>query len=95
MRRGALCLHVLCLLAAAVILEACPSKPPRPAVRFPITGGFHRVLPSAGQPILVWSDPPLADLALEWLRNHRYATIAAARYVSSGPDPPGPEQYAR
>lgn len=74
--RNALYVRALCVLSAMLILAGCPSKPPGPGVRFPVTGGFHRVLPSAGQPILVWGDPPLAELAMEWLRDHHYASVA-------------------
>ena len=76
MRVNALLSRTLCLLSTMLMLQGCPSKPPPSGVRFPITGGSHRVLPSAGQPILVWADPPLADLAIEWLRIHHYASVA-------------------
>jgi hypothetical protein len=33
------------------------------------------MLPVQDEPILVWSDPPLADLAVEWLRAHHYSSI--------------------
>ena len=76
-RRNALFVRALCLIAAMLLLEACPPKAPPTGVRFPITGGFHQVLPSIDQPVLVWADPPLADFAMEWLRNHHYASVVA------------------
>jgi hypothetical protein len=76
MKVTALVLRALCLLSAIVILQGCPSKPRPSGVRFPITGGFHRVLPSAGQPILLWADPTLAEFAMEWLQSHHYASVA-------------------
>ena len=76
MKVTALVFWSLCLLSAILILQGCPSKPRPSGVRFPITGGFHRVLPSAGQPILVWADPTLAEFAMEWLHIHHYASVA-------------------
>jgi hypothetical protein len=74
MRRTGLTLLGLAVLFAVLVLEGCPSKPP-PAVRFPITSGSHSVLPSAQQQILVWADPPLTDIATEWLRTHHYSNL--------------------
>ncbi|HTL62041.1 MAG TPA: hypothetical protein VL261_10380 [Nitrospira sp.] len=64
----------LCVLST-LLMQGCPSKPPAPAVRFPITSGSHTMLPAPDEPILVWSEPPLADLAVEWLRAHHYTSI--------------------
>ncbi len=74
MRRNGLTGPALCLLSALLVLQGCPSKPP-PGVRFPITSGSHRVLPTTQQPILIWADPPLTDLAAEWLRIHHYSNL--------------------
>jgi hypothetical protein len=65
----------LCLLSALLFLQGCPSKPAPRGVRFPITSGSHTVLPAPDEPILIWSDPPLTDLALEWLRAHQYSSV--------------------
>jgi hypothetical protein len=71
-------LHVaagaLCLLSVLLFLEGCPSKPP-PGVRFPITNGSHTILPTTDQHILIWADPPLSDVAAEWLRTHHYSHL--------------------
>jgi hypothetical protein len=64
-------IHVLCLFCALLLLPGCPSKPPS-SIRFPITNGSHTVLPTTDQQILIWADPPLVDLATEWLRGHHY-----------------------
>jgi hypothetical protein len=74
MRRERLVVHVLCLLSALFLLQGCPSKPPS-GVRFPITNGSHTILPTTDHQILVWADPPLVDLAVEWLRAHRYSNV--------------------
>jgi hypothetical protein len=75
MRRTALAFMGCYVLFAALNLEGCrPSKPPS-GVRFPITSGSHSVLPSAQQQILVWADPPLTDMAAEWLRTHHYSNL--------------------
>lgn len=66
--------HVLCLVSALLLLQGCPSKPPS-GVRFPITNGSHTILPATDQQILVWADPPLVDLAVEWLRAHHYSNV--------------------
>lgn len=66
---------MLCLLSIAFFIQGCPSKTPSPDVRFPITSGSHRILPTAQQRILVWGDPPLTNVAVEWLRSHRYSNI--------------------
>ena len=65
---------VLCLLSTWLLLQGCPSKPPS-GVRFPITNGSHIGLPTTDQQILVWADPPLVDLATEWLRGHHYSHV--------------------
>jgi hypothetical protein len=66
----------LCLLSAVLLLQGCPSKPSPPAVRFPITNGSHTVLPATDEPILIWADPPLLEMASEWLRAHRYSNLS-------------------
>src|SRR5919108_2215149 len=55
-------------------VQGCPAKR-APGVRFPITSGFHSVLPSTEQRILIWGDPPVADVAMEWLRTHHYSHL--------------------
>ena len=64
----------LFLVGCALVLQGCPSKPPS-SVRFPITSGSHTTLPTIDQPILIWADPPLADVAFEWLRAHHYSQL--------------------
>ena len=63
------------LLSVLLLLQGCHSKAPPPGVRFPITSGSHTILPTAQQRILVWGDPPLTDVAVEWLTSHHYAAI--------------------
>ena len=74
MRRNNRVVQGLCLLSALLLLQGCPSKPPS-GVRFPITNGSHTLLPTPEQPILLWADPPLTDLAVEWLRAHHYSNF--------------------
>jgi len=76
-----------CLLCFALLTQGCPSKPPPPSLQFPVTSGSHTNLPTAQQPILIWGDPPLIDVAVEWLRSHHYSNILV-------PDS-GPFQAAR
>jgi hypothetical protein len=64
----------LCLLWTLLVLQGCPSKPPS-GVLFPITSGSHVSLPAPDQHILIWADPPLADVAFEWLRLHHYVHL--------------------
>ena len=66
---------VLCLLSVVLLMQGCSSKAPLPGVRFPITSGSHTILPTAQQRILIWGDPPLTDVAVEWLRSHHYSSI--------------------
>lgn len=73
-RLTSLAVLVLCLLSAMLCLQGCPSKP-APGVRFPITSGSHSISPTIEQRILIWGDPPLADMAMEWLRTHHYANL--------------------
>ena len=68
-------LQLLSLGLALLFLQGCPSKPAPSGVRFPITNGFHTTLPAPDQSILVWSDPPLTAMALEWLRTHHYSNL--------------------
>ncbi|HKY72913.1 MAG TPA: hypothetical protein VJL88_13420 [Nitrospira sp.] len=70
----ALRLFYLLLLLALLFTQGCHSKP-APGVRFPITNGFHTTLPSPSQRILIWADPPLVDVAAEWLRTHHYSDV--------------------
>lgn len=63
------------LLSVLLLLQGCHSKAPPSGVRFPITSGSHTILPTAQQRILVWGDPPLTDVAVEWLTSHHYAAI--------------------
>jgi hypothetical protein len=70
-----LAVPVLCLLSVVLFMQGCPSKALPPGVRFPITSGSHTILPTAQQRILIWGDPPLADVAVEWLRSHHYSSI--------------------
>jgi hypothetical protein len=72
--RAGLAVKGLCLLSTLLLLQGCPSTPPS-GVRFPITSGAHTSLPAQDQHILIWADPPLADVALEWLRSHHYAHL--------------------
>lgn len=62
------------LFFLALLVQACASTLP-PAVRFPITSGSHSIVPTAQQRILIWADPPLAEVAMEWLTSHHYADI--------------------
>jgi hypothetical protein len=55
-------------------MQGCPSKPP-PGVRFPVTSGSHTILPTTAQRVLIWGDPPLGGMAVEWLLAHRYAAL--------------------
>jgi hypothetical protein len=66
--------RALCLLSVLLLLQGCPSKPP-PGVRFPITNGSHTILPTTDQHILIWADPPLTEVAAEWLRTHHYSHL--------------------
>ncbi len=65
-------------LSALLFLQGCPAKPP-PGGRFPITNGSHTILPTTDQQILIWADPPLTEVAVEWLRAHHYANIQLPR----------------
>lgn len=68
-----------------VLLDGCTSKPPPAGIRFPITHGFHTLLPTERQRILIWGDPPSIDVAEEWLRSHHYSPIQASpQQVRSG-----------
>jgi hypothetical protein len=65
---------VVAFLLLLLLIEGCPSKP-APGVRFPITHGSHAILPTTAQRILIWGDPPLAGIAVEWLLAHRYTSL--------------------
>ncbi|MBH0203337.1 MAG: hypothetical protein HP496_13815 [Nitrospira sp.] len=64
-----------CLPSILLILEGCSSTPPPSGIHFPITSGFHTLLPSERQRILIWGDPLLARVAEAWLRSHHYSNI--------------------
>lgn len=70
----ALRLFHLLLLFVVLFVQGCHSKSAS-GVRFPITNGFHTMLPTPNQRILMWADPPLGALAAEWLRAHHYSNI--------------------
>jgi hypothetical protein len=72
--RLSLVVQVTCLLFALLVL-GCVSTSPPADVRYPITSGSHTSLPTVHQRILIWADPPLADIALEWLEVHHYSNI--------------------
>ena len=76
MTRAHPALGTLCLLFAIVLLQGCHSKPSPTGVRFPITSGSHTLLPATDEPILIWADPPLLEMAVEWLRAHRYSNLS-------------------
>jgi hypothetical protein len=73
--RVVLAIKLSCMLSIVLLALGCPSKSPPSALRFPITSGSHTILPTAQQRILIWGDPPLSDMALEWLRSHHYTNI--------------------
>ena len=66
--------QTLCILSM-LLLQGCPSKAPPPGVRFPITSGSHTLLPTKDQPILIWADTPLMEVAVEWLGAHHYSNL--------------------
>jgi len=70
-----LAIKLSCILSIVFLAQGCPSKSPPPALRFPITSGSHTILPTAQQRILIWAEPPLTDVAVEWLRSHQYTNI--------------------
>jgi hypothetical protein len=72
--RISLVIKLSCIISIVLLVQGCPSKAP-PGVRFPITSGSHAILPMAQQRILIWGDPPLLDVAVEWLRAHHYSNI--------------------
>lgn len=69
-----LAVRSLCLLSILLVLQGCPAKPP-PGVRFPITSGSHTTLPTTDQRILIWADPPLIEMAVEWLKTHHHSQL--------------------
>ena len=73
--RASLVIKLSCILSIVLLVQGCPSKAPPPGVRFPITSGSHTILPTAQQRILIWGDPSLADVAVEWLQYHHYSSI--------------------
>jgi hypothetical protein len=62
------------ILSVLILLTGCPKAPPS-GVRFPITSGSHRILPTAQDRILLYGDPVLIDIGAEWLRSHHYSNI--------------------
>lgn len=70
-----------------LVLQGCPAKPPASAVRFPVTSGSHTSLPGNQQRILVWADPLLSDLSVEWLQSHHYLNLLLPHSGSSQPPP--------
>ena len=72
--RAGLVVRGLYLLSILLVLQGCPAKPPA-GTRFPITSGSHTTLPSTDQRILIWADPPLTGMAVEWLRTHHYSQL--------------------
>ena len=73
--RVTLAIKLSCVLFIVLLTPGCPSKSPPPSLRFPITSGSHTILPAAQQSILLWGDPQLTDVAVEWLRSHHYSNI--------------------
>ena len=73
--RASLAIKLSGLLSIVLFLQGCPAKPPPAGIRFPITSGSHSLLPTDQQRILIWGDPPLTDVAEEWLRVHHYSSI--------------------
>lgn len=73
--RAGRAIHVLFLLSIMLLGQSCLAKPSPSGVRFPITSGSHTLLPAAQQRILIWADPPLSDMAVEWLGSHHYSSI--------------------
>ena len=76
--RVTLAIKLSCVFSIMLLTQGCPSKSPPPSVRFPITSGSHTVLPTAQQSILIWGDPHLTDVSMEWLRSHHYSNILIA-----------------
>lgn len=74
-QRSGLAIQVLCLLSVVLLVQGCHSTSPPSSVRFPITSGSHTILPAPQQRILLWGDPPLTDVAMEWLRSHHYSSV--------------------
>jgi hypothetical protein len=73
--RAGLAIRVLCLLSVVLLVPGCRSKSPPSSIRFPVTSGSHAILPTAQQRMLLWGDPPLTDVAMEWLQSHHYSSI--------------------
>jgi hypothetical protein len=84
--KAGLAIQGLCLLCTLLLLEGCPGKPPS-GVRFPITSGSHTTLPTTNQRILIWADPPLTDMAMEWLQVHHYSTLTLPEKAPFQPHP--------
>ena len=64
-----------CLLSILCLVEGCSSTHPATGVHFPITSGFHTLLPAEQQRILLLGDLHSTRVAGEWLRSHRYAQV--------------------
>ena len=74
-QRAGLAIQVLSLLSLVLLMQGCQSKSPPSSGRFPIASGSHTSLPLPQQRILLWGDPPLTDVAMEWLRSHHYSNV--------------------
>lgn len=85
--RARLAITLCGLLSVMLVLQGCPAKPPASAVRFPVTSGSHTSLPGNQQRILVWADPLLSDLSVEWLQSHHYLNLLLPHSGSSQPPP--------
>ena len=64
-----------CFISILLSLSGCSSKPRLAGVHFAIASGSHTLLPSVQQPILIWADPPLTNMAKEWLQSHHYSHV--------------------
>lgn len=45
------------------------------------------MLPTANQQILIWADPPLTEMAMEWLQVHHYSTLTLPETAPFQPHP--------
>lgn len=73
--RSGSAITLLCLLSIILLVQGCTAKRPLAGVHFPITNGFHVLLPTERQRILIWGEPPLTDVAEAWLQSHHYSDI--------------------
>lgn len=63
------------LLSILFLVGGCSSKHPPAGVHFPITSGFHTLLPTGRQRVLLWGDPHLIRVAEAWLHSHHYVQV--------------------